>query len=77
MPESIAQRVHRILAATPVHDIHTHLYDPAMGNLLLWGIDEQLVYHYLVSESFRQMDMPFERFWAASRADGRPKGARP
>lgn len=69
MPESIAQRVHRILAATPVHDIHTHLYDPAMGNLLLWGIDEQLVYHYLVSESFRQMDMPFERFWAASRSE--------
>jgi hypothetical protein len=28
-----------------------------------------LVYHYLVSESFRQMDLPFERFWSASRSE--------
>ena len=69
MSETIAQRVHRLVAATPVHDIHTHLYDPAMGNLLLWGIDEQLVYHYLVSEAFRQMDLPFARFWEASRQE--------
>jgi hypothetical protein len=69
MSSALSTRVQRIVQATPVHDIHTHLYDPGMGSLLLWGIDEQLVYHYLVSEAFRQMDLPYERFWAASKAE--------
>ena len=46
MAESLPARVSRIVQATPVHDIHTHLYDPAQGEMLLWGIDELLVYHY-------------------------------
>src|SRR3954467_12972061 len=58
-----AAQVEKIVARTPVSDIHTHLYDPAFGNLLLWGIDELLVYHYLVAEAFRYLDMPFENFW--------------
>lgn len=45
--------VQRVVAGIPVLDIHTHLYDPALGALLLWGIDELLVYHYLVAETFR------------------------
>lgn len=65
----LGSRVQRILDATPVHDIHTHLYDPSFRSLLLWGLDEQLVYHYLVSESFRQMDLPYDRFWSATRAE--------
>jgi hypothetical protein len=59
----LAARVERIAAATPVSDIHTHLYDPAFGELLLWGIDELLVYHYLVAEVFRQVALPYEKFW--------------
>jgi hypothetical protein len=39
------------------------LYDPAFGELLLWGIDELLVYHYLVAEAFRYFEMPFKDFW--------------
>lgn len=58
MAESLQTRVSRIVQATPVHDIHTHLYDPAQGEMLLWGIDELLVYHYLVSEASRQMALP-------------------
>ncbi|MEO8353430.1 MAG: glucuronate isomerase, partial [Chthoniobacteraceae bacterium] len=50
--------VHEIVEQTPVYDIHTHLYDPAFGELLLWGIDEMLTYHYLVAESFRWVDTP-------------------
>lgn len=65
----LGSRVQRILDATPVHDIHTHLYDPSFRSLLLWGLDEQLVYHYLVSESFRQMDLSYDRFWSATRAE--------
>jgi hypothetical protein len=69
MSESLLQRVRAAVDSTPVRDIHTHLHDPAQGGLLLRGIDEQLVYHYLVSEAFRQMDVPHERFWSASREE--------
>ena len=61
--EQVAAAVEEVVAQTPVSDIHTHLYDPAFGELLLWGIDELLVYHYLVAENFRYSDMPFENFW--------------
>ena len=69
MVDTLLARVSRIVQATPVHDIHTHLYDPAQGELLLWGIDELLVYHYLVSEASRQMEVPLERFWNASKQE--------
>jgi hypothetical protein len=65
-PPNLAAEVERIVQATPITDIHTHLYDPAFGELLLWGIDELLVYHYLVSEAFRWIDVPYDRFWALS-----------
>ncbi len=57
-----------VVNATPAYDIHTHVYDPALGSLLLWGIDELLIYHYLVAEAFRWMDMPYAQFWALSKA---------
>jgi hypothetical protein len=60
--------VHEIVAGTPVYDIHTHLYDPAFGGLLLWGIDELLTYHYLVAESLRWLPMPYEKFFAMPKA---------
>ena len=63
----IAEQVEKIVAATPVSDIHTHLYDPAFGELLLWGIDELLIYHYLVAEAFRYFDMPYDKFWSLSK----------
>jgi hypothetical protein len=59
----LAAQVERIVASTEVYDIHTHLYDPAFGDLLLWGIDDLLVYHYLVAEAFRYLDIPYEKFW--------------
>jgi len=62
--DQIAGFVEEAVASTPVSDVHTHLYDPAFGKLLLWGIDELLIYHYLVAEAFRYFDMPFEKFWA-------------
>jgi hypothetical protein len=38
-PNQIAATVREVVQRTPVRDIHTHLYDPAFGDLLLWGID--------------------------------------
>ena len=55
--------VRKTVETTPVRDIHTHLYDPAFGELLLWGIDDLLTYHYLVAESFRYLAIPYDDFW--------------
>ena len=32
------------------------------GDMLLWGVDELLTYHYLVAEVFRWVDMPYQDF---------------
>jgi hypothetical protein len=61
-------RVEKLVASTPVIDIHTHLYDPAFGDLLLWGIDDLLTYHYLVAETFRYLKMPYEAFWKRTKS---------
>jgi hypothetical protein len=66
-PASLPETVTDIVARAPVYDIHTHLYDPAFGELLLWGIDELLTYHYLIAEGFRQFDLPYETFWQLSK----------
>src|SRR5688572_12001556 len=64
----LAQEVQRAVGNARITDIHTHLYDPAFGELLLWGIDELLVYHYLVAEAFRYLDVPYEQFWRLPKA---------
>ena len=63
----LADLVEKIVASTPVSDIHTHLYDPAFRELLLWGIDDLLVYHYLVAEAFRYLDLSYVKFWQLSK----------
>lgn len=50
---ALRKRIGRVIAATPVTDMHTHLYTPQFGGLLLRGIDALLTYHYLVAETFR------------------------
>ncbi|HLY10179.1 MAG TPA: glucuronate isomerase [Planctomycetota bacterium] len=73
MPIATAQDVRgligRAMDRTKITDIHTHLYAPCFGQLLSWGIDELLTYHYLIAEFFRQSDMPYEAFWALSKKD--------
>src|SRR5258706_10812826 len=65
----IAKQIEDIVLSTPVVDVHTHLYDPAFKELLLWGIDDLLVYHYLVAEVFRYSDLPYDKFWALSKTE--------
>ncbi len=60
------------LAATPIVDIHTHLFAPAFGAAALWGIDALLTYHYLEAELFRFAPIRPDQYWAlepAERAD--------
>ncbi|MCA0753597.1 glucuronate isomerase [Paenibacillus sp. N4] len=65
----LRQTVERLAMETRVTDMHTHLYAPEFGELLLWGIDELLTYHYLISESFRWSDEEYEHFWSLSKRE--------
>jgi len=64
--DSIVATVREAVEKTPVTDIHTHLFPPSHGNLLLWGVDEVLTYHYLVAELFMvaPRDLTYEKFWS-------------
>lgn len=55
--------VQQIVQETPIVDMHTHLYPPAFGGLLLWGIDELLTYHYLIAEVLRVAAVTPDDFW--------------
>lgn len=67
--DQLALTVRQTVLETPVFDIHTHLYDPAFGPLLLWGIDDLLVYHYLVAEAFRFLELPYDAFWRLTKEE--------
>ena len=56
--------VEKILWETKITDIHTHIYPKAFGGVLLWGIDELVTYHYLIAETFRYVDMPYEKYFS-------------
>ena len=53
-----------------VIDLHTHLFPPSHGDLMLWGIDELLTYHYLIAEYFQTAPraMTPDRFFALSKS---------
>jgi hypothetical protein len=62
--KKLKEQVTKIIDETPIADIHTHIYSEAFGDLLLWGIDELLTYHYLVAELFRyKPDLDYEDYW--------------
>ena len=54
---------------TRIVDIHTHLFSECFGGLFLYGIDELLTYHYLLSETFRHIDLPYEKFFSMSKRE--------
>src|SRR5215475_4686881 len=62
-PADIRSVVEDVLAATPVIDMHTHLFAPNFGRLLPWGIDDLLTYHYLEAELFRFSDIRPQQYW--------------
>jgi hypothetical protein len=84
-PTELPTLVRSTLAATPVVDMHTHLYPPSFGTpvphrgqpvdpkgLMLWGLDELVTYHYLIAEVFRVVPatkLPYEQFWAMSKTE--------
>lgn len=67
--EQIAPAVAEELKSTPFIDVHTHLFEPSLGKLGLWGIDELLTYHYLEAELFRFSPVTPEQYWAKSKQE--------
>ncbi|MGQ9778679.1 MAG: glucuronate isomerase [Bacillota bacterium] len=67
--DELVRLVEETVAQMPITDIHTHLFTPGFGPLLLRGIDELLTYHYLVAEFFRWVKMPYEEFWRLTKKE--------
>lgn len=68
--EQLTTAVNEIVARQPITDIHTHLYSPNMnkhGQLLLWGVDELVTYHYLIAEVMRWSDITPEAYYNLSK----------
>jgi len=61
---ALRDAVYREVENVQITDIHTHIYPGHFGNLLLWGVDELLTYHYLIAEFFRYSSMDYAEFFA-------------
>ncbi|MCY0901275.1 MAG: glucuronate isomerase [Firmicutes bacterium] len=66
--QALDELVARIVQRTRATDMHTHLFAPSFGSLLLCGADELLNFHYIVAESFRAHHLPYSEFRHMSRA---------
>ncbi len=68
---AIANAVERICRTTTLPiDVHTHLYSGRFGDLLLWGFDELITYHYLIAEVCRtNRAVSPEQFFAMSKRE--------
>ena len=66
--EQLKTTISEVVDAQKIIDIHTHLFSPPFGELLLWGIDELLTYHYLIAEVFRKSDISYQQFWGMTKA---------
>jgi hypothetical protein len=68
--EHLLSFVNETVRSTQVTDIHTHLFAESFGDLLLWGVDDLLTYHYLIAETFRfRADLSYETFWAMGKQE--------
>jgi hypothetical protein len=60
---SLRSAVEKAIRDTKVTDVHTHIYPPCFGDLLLWGVDDLITYHYLIAETFRWAELPYDAYW--------------
>ena len=67
--QTLRDTVIEAVQSQAVTDIHTHLFTPAFGDLLLWGVDELLTYHYLIAETFRCAPIACDKFWSMDRRE--------
>lgn len=67
--EMLKKVVENTVEEVKITDIHTHIYSKDFGELLLWGIDELLVYHYLVAEFFRYSSIGYDEFFKKTKRE--------
>ena len=67
--ENIYSTVEEVVDNIQVFDIHTHLYGESFGELLLYGIDEMLDYHYLLAESYRYDPIGYDKLWSMTKQE--------
>ena len=66
--KELSDALRQALDDTPILDLHTHLYSADFGDLLLWGVDELITYHYLIAEVCRAPNGPApDEFYGMSR----------
>ena len=67
--QNVKSVVDRAVNEVKVTDVHTHLYPAEFGDMLLWGVDELLNYHYLIAETFRFADVDYDAFWKMTKKE--------
>ena len=67
--KEFCEKARSVVWQTIIYDIHTHVYSEPFGELVLWGLDNLLTYHYLVAEFFRYSSMSYEDFWALEKTE--------
>lgn len=65
--ERLESEIRDIVNRTQVVDMHTHLFAPDFGDLMLAGVDELLTYHYLVAEVVRASNCSYADFWGKTK----------
>lgn len=65
----IPSTVAGVLQSTQFIDLHTHLFQPSLGSLGLWGVDELVTYHYLEAEVFRSSSLTTDQYFAMSKTE--------
>ncbi|BBJ27801.1 glucuronate isomerase [Athalassotoga saccharophila] len=67
--EEVSKIVKKAVDEVQIVDLHTHIFDLRFKDLLLWGIDDLLTYHYLIAEVMRFSEMPYDEFWKMTKTE--------
>lgn len=67
--DNIIEKITTIVNECEIFDIHTHLYSEQFGELMLYGFDEMITYHYLIAETLRIIDIPYSDFFSMKKRD--------
>ncbi|NMB45681.1 MAG: glucuronate isomerase [Firmicutes bacterium] len=67
--ENLFRTVEQVVRDAKVTDVHTHLYAPIFGDILLWGFDELVTYHYLIAETMRWVDISYDEYWKMTKVE--------
>jgi len=68
--KDVRTAVRQAVNSVAICDVHTHIYNPGFGELLLWGFDEAVTYHYLIAELFRSRpDLDYAAYGSMSKSE--------